>query len=153
MGKYSNVSVSSLKAEANRAISELGSNNLDSIIDTLSNKSILDSSASEVLRTAMNSINSSSKTGSISTLKNNLQKLVSGCGYISEYQKLEKEVAELETRKYKTVTKSRYWTDDQGKTHSSSYQTTEIDQNVVNQINTKQEQMKKAEANADSAFV
>ena len=66
---------------------------------------------------------------------------------------LEKEVAELETRKYKTVTKSRYWTDDQGKTHSSSYQTTEIDQNVVNQINTKQEQMKKAEANADSAFI
>ena len=152
MGKYSNVSVSSLKAEADRAINELSSNSLGSIIDVLSNKGNLDSSFSNVLKTALNQISSSSKTGSISTLKQNLQKLVAGCGYISEYQKLEKEIADLEKKKYKTVTKTSHWTDEHGKTHSSSYQTTEIDQNVVNQINAKNEQMKKAEANADSSF-
>lgn len=152
MGKYSNVSVSSLKSEANRAINELSSNDLDSIADVVINKNYLDSSATIVLKKALNDITSSSKTGSIATLKKNLNKLVNGCGYIEEYQKLEKEIEELEERKYTKVTRYNHWTDQFGRTHSSSYQTTEIDQNIVNQINSKKEQMKKAEAIADSSF-
>ena len=140
MSKYSNVSAKELKSTIETALNELNGYNLDSIKNSLVSSSILQSSVTNVINMTLGEIMTSSKTGSISTLKNNFNTLKTACDNIIEIQKLENEIkvlkdeiAKLEPQKTKTVTYSEV--DEEGNRHDVSYTVTDWD--VVNQINAK----------------
>ncbi len=140
MGKYTNIAVASLKSAISTALNELSSYNFQKIQANLTNPAVLQSSVTSVIGTSLGEIQSSSKTGSVSTLKKNLTTLNTACTSIEKIQKLETEIKtlqaevnELEKHKYKTVTYTT--TDSEGNTYTET--DTVLDQGVVNKINAK----------------
>ena len=79
MSKYSNVSAKELKSTIETALNELNGYNLDSIKNSLVSSSVLQSSVTNVINMTLGEIMTSSKTGSISTLKNNFNTLKTAC--------------------------------------------------------------------------
>lgn len=153
MSVYSNVSATNLLNDANRALTELESHKLDSIISILNNKSYLDSSASGVVHKALNKVNTSTNIkGSIAVLKKNLQALVKACGYVKEIQDLEDEIDSLEQRKYKTVRETHTSVDANGVEHTSVTTRRVIDQGVVNRIRNAERRIHELENSINNAI-
>lgn len=153
MSVYSNVSATNLLNDANRALTELESHKLDSIISILNNKSYLDSSASGVVYKALNKVNTSTNIkGSIAVLKKNLQALVKACGYIKEIQDLEDQIDSLEQRKYKTVRETHTSVDANGVEHTSVTTRRVIDQGVVNRIRNAERRIYELENSINNAI-
>lgn len=140
MGKYTNISVASLKSATNTALSELLNYDFQEIKVNLTNPSVLKSSVTSIIGTSLGEIQNSNKMGSVSTLKKNLTTLNTACTTIEKIQKLEEEiktlqaeVQNLEKHKYKTITYTK--TDDYGNTYTET--DTVLDQDVVSKINAK----------------
>ncbi len=98
MGKYSNVNWSSMQSAASSALSELSSHSLNCRTN-ITNRSVLSSSATEVLSKAFNEVRSSSSiTGSIAVLKKKLNTLKSVAYKIRSYQETEKSIHNYEQK-------------------------------------------------------
>lgn len=98
MGKYSNVNWSSMQTAAANALSELSSHSLN-CKSNITNRSVLSSSATEILSKAFNEvISSSSITGSIAVLRKKLNTLKSVASKIKSYQETEKAIREYERK-------------------------------------------------------
>lgn len=147
MGKYSNISATNLKSQVDKALNELGHQTLENVKSGIKSSTILNSSASNVLENALSSIsNSTNIVGSMTVLKNNLNSLKTASEYIENYQKLEKEIEELEKRRYKEES-YKEWCSEHQKYHSRSR--TVEDKAVVAKINKKTKEKNDCEAKID----
>lgn len=146
MGKYSNIAVSKLKSHTILAKKELDTNDFSSIKTEFNKTSTLQSSINSVINTNLEAFtNSSTLNGTRKKIKSLLDNLENACGCIEKIQELEREIASLEARKWKTET-SKY-TDALGNSHTRTRRV--IDQAVVDEINRKQRSLSEYEKKAD----
>ena len=146
MSKYSNISATSLKSTIQSALNELSGHTFTTIQSNLTSTSVLQSSVTSVLDSALNKINTGNNTGSVSVLKKNLTTLSSACSKIENIQGLEKEIERLKPQIIKTRTVTKI------DSNGDSYETTETytDQNVVNAIQSKNNQISNLEKEIDN---
>lgn len=98
MGKYSNVNWSAMSSAASKALSELSYHNLNCRLN-ITNRTVLSSSATEVLSKAFNDVLSSSRiTGSVAVLRKKLSALKSVASKIKSYQATEKSIRNYEQK-------------------------------------------------------
>jgi len=109
ISKYSNVNAGSLLNAANTALNELNSHNMSNIKKTLFENTVLKSGATMPVSNAFDEvITNTSKSGSVATLKkelNNLAKIAENISTIQRYEtninKLEQGLTYYETEYYK----------------------------------------------------
>lgn len=150
MGKYSQVSGSSLQNEANKALQSLNQHDLNQIKKDLQLDINIQCSAKEVAIKYLDKINSSNNlSGSISVLKTKLQKLSNAGGMIQDYQNLEKEIKDLEKHKYREEIRTDYYIGEDGETHENTYKEKVLDKSVVRKIERKEKELKDLEQKID----
>lgn len=145
MGKYTNVNVERLQDTVKTALRELTtySNYIRNVTNDLNNSRNLQTKAKTVLNTSLTNVNnSSSLNGSNPVLKEKLQTLEKAGSLIKKWQQLEKEIASLEERKYKT---------EYNKATKRSEKV--LDNRVVNQISSKKSTLKTYENQIDNLLV
>lgn len=146
MGKYSNIAVRKLKSHTTLAKKELDTNDFSNIKIEFNKSSTLQSSINSVINVNLDSFSNNEKIiGSRSKLKKLLDNLEKACECIEKVQDLEKEIASLETRKWKTETSE--FTDVFGKKHTRKKKV--LDQIVVDEINRRQKLLSEYESKAD----
>ena len=146
MGKYSNIAVSKLKSHTILAKKELDINDFSGIKAEFNKTLTLQSSVNNVINVNLEAFESSGTlNGTRKKIKNLLDNLENACNCIEKIQELEKEIASLETRKWKTETTK--YTDALG--HSHTRTKTVIDQAVVDEINRKKKSLAEYETRAD----
>lgn len=96
MGKYSNVSAKSLLNAATNALNEISSYNFSGPRNDIGYGSYLTSSASKVIRDALNTVATRTNVnGTVPNLRNKLNILKSAANNIIRYQQIEKEIESL----------------------------------------------------------
>ena len=133
MRKYSNVNANSLLYTASTAIDELNNYNLT---DVKNNKAIKSSATQVISDSLYDIVYSANKKGSIRTLKNKLESLVTASEYIKKYQQTEKEINSLQKKLYKKETSYERSTDSNGNPISKEVIEWVIDKIVQAQIKT-----------------
>ena len=146
MSRYSSVNVGALKSHVTTAKRELGTNDFSTIKTNLNKTTTLQSSVNSVIASSLDAMTNSAPTGSIKKIDSYLKNLESACDCIEKIIQLEKEIADLETRKWRTETYT--YEDAAGNEHTRTERV--LDQAVVNEINQKQRAVSSYEAKTDS---
>lgn len=126
MSKYSGIDAAGAISAAESALSELKNNNLQALND-------IGSSLSDKVKINTN-VNLENINSEISNLNSNLNNVICIASKISRYQELEKEVEELEKRKYIIEDSSEMKIMPKSKEEFIKKTNTVIDQAVANKI-------------------
>ena len=137
MGKYSTVNVASLSNVVKNSLNGLSSNSFEGVLTDLSSSSFKGNASKNLYEQLKRISTDTNLSGSVASIKKNLEVLQSALTLIKQYQDLESKIANLEPYLY-TV-------DEDGKQV--------IDTNVQTNINGLRAQMSSLETQIDGVLV
>lgn len=148
MSIYSKISIKSLNSAVDKALSELGNYDLKSLKQSLLAPTMESSAKTNVFSALDNISTSTSLNGSVAILKNNLKLLSSVSKNIIFIQDLEKQINDLEKKKWKTIKYTT--TDGNGVSHTRHEKV--IIQSVQDKIDKKKSEIEKKENDINNAL-